>query len=135
MELIISISNDPISGFQRNVKVSNFNWSLDDSLIDLSCLVQNMFSQKGTKGTTRIKDYQVQLRCDNHSTVDPKNGEFVLVNADGIALDTDPITGDPLVGVGQYDFYIALAQAGPIDVIGLIRMLVLRADSLKRFDI
>ncbi len=134
MELIIPISIDPLNGLQRNVRVSNFNWSLDDSFIELSCLVMNVFSQKGVK-TTRIKDYQVILICDNTSNVDPKTGEFILVDDDGIALSTDPITGKPLSGVGQYDFYVGMAQQGPIDILKLIEMLVLRADTLKRFDI
>ncbi len=135
MELIIPISNDPISGFQRQARVTNFQWRLTESWIKLDIFVENLFSQKTVLKSKRIADYSVILVCDNNSIVDPKNGEFVLVDADGIALSNDPITGKPLVGVGQYDFYIGLAQAGPVDIIGLIQMLVLRADTLKRFDI
>ncbi len=134
-ELLIPISTDPITGYGRQAKVANFNWSLTDGYIKLSVLVVNVFSQKALTKTSRIKDYEVTLTCDNSSTVDPKTGQFILTDADGVALSVDPVTGKPLTGVGQYDFYISTAQTGPVDILGEITMLVQRADSLGRFDI
>ncbi len=134
MNLTMPISSDPLNGLVRTLTVIDFDWSLIQSNILLSTSIAYSFAQKGSKGTSRIKDYKVELICDNNSTVDPKTGEFVLVNDDGIAQSKDA-QGNDLVGIGQYDFYVEMAQQGPIDIIGLIRMLVQRADTLKRFDI
>ncbi len=133
-EIVVPISSDPINGMARNVKMTSFDWQPNESFIKLNTWARYDFPEKGQKHTSHIQDYQVQLVCDNDSIVDPKTGDFVLVNDDGIAQSKDA-GGNHLTGVGQYDFYIGLAQQGPIDIIGLIKMLVLRADSLKRFDI
>ncbi len=133
--LIVPISADPLNNFARSVNVKKMNWNIDSFSIDLPTQVQYSFDAKGEKNTSRVKSYDVLLVCDNDSIVDPKTGDFVMIDADGKALNTDPQTGLRLEGVGQYDFYVGIAQQGPIDIIGLIKMLVLRADSLKRFDI
>lgn len=135
MEVIVTISNDPISGFERTAEMLIFDWRPREKYIRLETFISVMFPNKSAKKSIRIPDYQVELMCDNNSIVDPKTGEFVMVNADGIALSVNPVTNQPLPGVGQYDFYTSLAQQGPIDVVGLIKMLVTRADTLKRFDI
>ncbi len=128
MELIQSISQDPALGFNRQVNLTVFRWSTREEAITLNLEVEYIFDKKG-KDVNRLTNYSVALIANNTTPVNPKTGEFLDTNEDGTLVD--PLQDS----IGEYDFFTTLAGLGPIDIIGLIKYSIQRADTLGRFDI
>ncbi len=128
MELIQQISKDPILGFDRQVKLSVFRWGIGEQAITLNLNVEYILDKKG-KIVNRLNNYSVALIANNTTLVDPKTGEFLDVNEDGTLVDPKQDN------IGEYDFFTTLAENGPVDIIGLIKYSIQRADALGRFDI
>ncbi len=128
MEFTQPISQDPVLGFDRQVTLVVFRWDLRDQSIILNLGVEYVLDKKG-KTVNRLNNYSVALVANNTTLVNPKTGEFLEMNDDGTLVDPKQDS------IGEYDFFSTLAGNGPVDIIGLIKYSIQRADTLGRFDI
>lgn len=73
--IIVDISNDPISGFQRKVDIQSFIWNLGGQSLMLSCLVTFYQNNKPILDE-RFKPYLVNLLATNIPDEQYPQGEY-----------------------------------------------------------
>jgi len=147
MELIVPISNDPLIGLERQVRLIDFNWNLRNNFIQLQLEVEFSTADKLRIETKRLNSYSVTLVADDSILVDAKTGAIVEyenkqdIDMDGNLFDVkpieyiDPFTRNELVLKGKYTYFTEAANSGPIDIVGLIKNAILAGDLLKKFDV
>ncbi len=127
--IIQDISNCPTTGLSRKVELHSFRW--DDILKNVVIDLYVKYFKDGDPVIKKgIKTWDITLIADNTTLVDPATGEY-------LEIENDPETGLPIIpvnSVGQYDFFIALAGSGPVDIFGLIRLHIAVADQRGRYD-
>lgn len=116
--ILINISNCPISGMARKVSYKALQHNVDSSEIIITTNVQYVVNneQLNAKG---ISPYEVKLKADNSTKVNPANGEFVDETFNG--------------AIGQYDFIIGAMQAGT-NPFAMIQTNMELADTLGRYN-
>lgn len=75
-QIIVPISDDPITGFKRKVNIQNFGWNLGAEALQLSCLVTFYDANNNPIWDQRYAPYVVTLTANNTPDEDYPNGEY-----------------------------------------------------------
>ena len=122
----INISNHPLDvDVKRRAKRSGIitdEYNTNELIfVDLRVLVKHYKEDNGIDlEYNAIPDYIFRLRADNSTWVDPATGDYVdssFPNA-----------------MGEADYFINIIAANPIAIDTLSEQMILRADSLQRFN-
>lgn len=126
-EIIVEISNDPISGFKRKTILSNFTWdAINKSIVTrtetyyFNCNEDNSYGD--IIDSARFAPYSTVLVANNNNIVD-ENGDIVLPE--------NQIEGQTYYG--EYDYYV-MAASQAIIIFDLIRTSIEKADESGRFN-
>lgn len=120
MNVEVTISNDPITGLKRKVKVKEFYVNL--SSVTLSTETKFFDDQDNEIESKSVKPFNVQLIAVNSTLVNPNNGNTV---EDG--EDAEDCT------MGEYDYLVMVAN-NPINIFDIMEATILKADTRNRFD-
>lgn len=74
-QIIVDISDDPITGFQRKVDVQVFDWNMPAESLSLNCLV-TFYDNGQPILDQRFAPYAVPLLANNDPTPEYPNGEY-----------------------------------------------------------
>lgn len=129
--IIVPISNHPITGQKRQVRVTNFNWDIGNG--DIKVITKTFIASDDGLVLPEFGVYEKTLTIDDIDEVDGQ-GNFI----------EDPETHEGF-SIGQYEFYtiITLAQAGIIDLstkisevlTDLIIKNILDSDAREKFNV
>jgi hypothetical protein len=121
LNIIEDIQNDPITGLARKADLVDFDWKLKPGYIKLQLLIVH-FNASGEEVSSKgLRGFDVELTADDSILVNPATGQYVDADFPG--------------AIGEYSFFTMLAENGPIDIIGLIKSSIRRANSLGRFNV
>jgi hypothetical protein len=114
----INISNDPITGLQRQVTVESFYCSMTQQFFRLDCTVYRLKDGINVNSET-LPVYVRTLTADDTDMVDA-NGNLVA-------------SDDPNAVTGQFTFF-KLAAANPLQLYDIFLNKVQAADLLAKFN-
>ncbi len=120
MNVVVQISNDPITGLKRVTTVKEFYVNL--SSVTLSTETKSFNAQDVEVVSKSVNPFGVNLVATNSTLVNPANGNTV---EDG--EDAEDCT------LGEYDYLVAVAD-NPINIFDVMRATILKSDSRGRFN-
>lgn len=115
----VNISKDPILGFDREVKATEFY--VNDGQIDLATVATYKDNGQEVK-VERLKPFFVKLSAQNSTKVNPNTGGTV---EDGENAENCTI--------GEYD-YLTMVADNPLNIFDLMKSVIARADVRGRYN-
>jgi hypothetical protein len=107
-QIIVDISNDPISGFQRKVDIQMFDWNLAAEVLNINCLV-TFYKGGDPIIDQRFAPYVVTLIANN--------------------------TPDDTYPNGEYNYFIQQYATNPIVLPTILAGIVVARDQQGRFNV
>ena len=75
-QILVTISDDPITGFKRKVDVQTFTWALASECLQMNCLVTFYDANNNPILDQRFAPYVVTLTANNTPDEEYPDGEY-----------------------------------------------------------
>ncbi len=111
-EIIVDISNDPIIGLKRKVKLLNFQWSPRNKVIICDCAVTFHTNDEDETevNNARVKPYPALLEAKNSKRVNTSDGTifptYPAINEKSVYETGDRISENDIIYVCTEDYTV-----------------------------
>lgn len=124
LDISVKITKSSLTGLDRVVQLLSFKWHLDGKYVEIETIC---YAIKGEEiiNTKEISPYNITLKADNDTKVNPNTGEIVDPSEDGSYPDGL---------IGQYDLMRYLAST-PVILEEQCKNYILLGASRGRYDI